>query len=92
MILRADSLTELTKLIFTARRFWVVLACLAWLFINIAAQAGIAMLSLTYGFEVDFDAVLQSPGNIQVPDMTHFYPETIVTDPDIGDEQYTAHA
>lgn len=82
---------ELFKLVFIARRFWVIVACLAWLFINILAQAGIAMLSLTYGFDVNYNAVLLNPGKIQVPDMAHFYPQGNDTEPGVQDEEYTAH-
>lgn len=67
------------------------MACLAWLFINILAQAGIAMLSLTYGFDVNYNAVLLNPGTIEVPDMRHFYPQGNGTAPSVQDEEYTAH-
>jgi hypothetical protein len=71
------------------------MACLAWLFINILAQAGIAMLNLTYGFEVDFNAVLLGPGTVQIANMDHFYPGGNDTDitkvPSEQDEEYTAH-
>lgn len=89
--LRADSMTELFKLVFITRRFWVIVGCLAWLFINILAQAGIAMLSLTYGFDVNYNAVLETAGQIEVPDMSHFFPQGNDTEPGTQDEEYTAH-
>lgn len=71
----------------------MIISCLLWLFINILAQAGIAAVSLTYGFDVNADAVTLSPGNITIPDMQHFYPtgQTNVTEFNGFDEQYTAH-
>jgi len=84
-------LTELFKLVFVARRFWVIAACIFWLLINILAQAGIAMLNLTYGFDVNYNAVLHTQGNVSIPDMTHFFPQGNNTDPSDQDEKYTAH-
>ena len=49
------------------------------------------MLSLTYGFEVDYNGVLMNPGNVTIPDMRHFYPQGNNTSPSVQDEQYTAH-
>jgi hypothetical protein len=97
LILNADSLSKLFKLVFITRRAWVVITCLLWLFINILAQAGIAAVSLTYGFDNNDDAVtLSSKGNITLPDMSHFFPSTPIlntvnSEPDVFDEQYTAH-
>ncbi|KAH8594754.1 hypothetical protein B0O99DRAFT_687532 [Bisporella sp. PMI_857] len=91
LILNADSLGKLLKLVFITRRPWVIFSCIAWLFINIAAQAGIAMLNLTYGFDVNYDAVLLSSGNISIPDMRHFYPNGDNLDPGIHDEEYMAN-
>jgi hypothetical protein len=72
------------------------MACLAWLFINLVAQAGIAMLNLTYGFDVNYNEVLLGPGTIQIANMDHFYPggnetDTSNADPSQQDEEYTAH-
>ena len=81
LILNADSLGKLFKLVFITRRPWVIISCLAWLIINIvsssseftkfqhtkfqkAAQAGIAMLNLTYGFDVNYNAVLFSDSKV----------------------------
>lgn len=55
------------------------------------AQAGIAMLSLTYGFNVDTSAVLLTHGDVTIPNMTHFYPWGDNSDPNVQDEQYIAH-
>ena len=56
------------------------------------AQAGIAMLSLTYGFDPDPNGVLLSPGLVSHADMSHFYPQgNSTSDPSVQDEQYTAH-
>ena len=96
LILRADSLTELSKLVFATRRVGIILACILWLLLNIAAQAGIAAVSLTYGFERDLTAVLLSTGNTSTADMQHFYPAGSVStaaglDEGYEDESYTAH-
>ena len=95
LILRADSLTELSKLVFATRRVGVIFACILWLVINIAAQAGIAAVSLTYGFETDSTAVLLSYGNTSTADMQHFYPlgATIAAgaNESYEDESYTAY-
>ena len=96
LILRADSLTELTKLVFATRRIGVISAAIFWLLLNIAAQAGIAAVSLTYGFETDEVSAMLSTGTVMIPDMQHFYP--LGTAPsEIGmsesyeDERFTAH-
>ncbi|TVY84111.1 hypothetical protein LSUE1_G002086 [Lachnellula suecica] len=95
LILHADSMMELSRLALTSKRSVVVLACVSWLFINILAQAGVAMLSLTYSWDTDYTAVLKSsrPGNVTISKMDHFYPSidgnnNIIT---IQDEEYTAH-
>lgn len=94
LFLRADSLTELFKLVFVTRRFWVITACLGWLFINLVAQVGIALLSLTYSFDVNYDAVLSSHGTFKAANMTHFFPrpDDVEDQPTLPDEQYTANA
>ncbi len=58
-----------------------------------AAQTGIAVLSLTYGFDTDSKAVILSPGNITIPDLTRFYPLGIGKQYNITiqDEEYMAH-
>lgn len=91
LLLRADSLTELSKLVFTARRPRIIIVCLSWLFINILAQAGIAMLNLTYSFDVNYNDVLQRSGSFQSANMDHFFPAGNNTDPSPQDEEYTAH-
>ena len=93
LLLKADSLSALFKLVFVTKRPWVIICCLLWLFINIFAQAGIAMIGLTYGFDVNSDAVILKPGNVSIPNMSHFFPSPLSSDTDIslGDEQYTAH-
>jgi len=74
----------------------VILACILWLILNIAAQAGIAAVSLTYGFEADSTAVLLSTGNTSTADMQHFYPSGTTSiaagaSEAYEDESYTAH-
>jgi hypothetical protein len=58
-----------------------------------AAQAAIAMISLTYGFDPDYSSVLLSQGNVSIPDMGHFYPQgnDTIRNPTASDEEYTAH-
>ena len=87
---------QLFKLVFATRRLGVTLACIFWLVLNIAAQAGIAAVSLTYGFEKDDTAVLLSYGNTSTADMERFFPlgsqSTIVGASDsYEDEAYTAY-
>ena len=96
LILRADSLTELSKLVFTTRRVGVIFACVVWLVLNIAAQAGIAAVGLTYSFEIDSTAVLLSTGNTSTADMQHFYPPGTTSiaagaNEAYEDESYTAY-
>jgi hypothetical protein len=70
----------------------VIIGCILWLLINLTAQAGIAMLSLTYGFDPDTSELMFSPGNVSIPNMEHFYPQGLnPKDPSIQDEEYTAH-
>jgi hypothetical protein len=96
LILHADSLSELSKLVFATRRVGVILACIFWLALNIAAQAGIAVVSLTYGFEPDTGTAMLSNGSTSTADMQHFYPLG-TTSSAVGsletyeDESYTAH-
>ncbi|KIN03201.1 hypothetical protein OIDMADRAFT_119695 [Oidiodendron maius Zn] len=94
-ILRADSLMQLSKLVFATRRLGVTLACIFWLVLNIAAQAGIAAVSLTYGFEKDSTAVLLSSGNTSTADMQRFFPldsqsPTLGASDSYEDESYAA--
>ena len=49
------------------------------------------MLNLTYGFEVDTEAVLMTGTNVSLADMNHFWPQGDNTDPSIEDEEYMAH-
>ncbi|TVY45833.1 hypothetical protein LSUB1_G000091 [Lachnellula subtilissima] len=93
LILHADSMTKLGKLAFTAKSPAVILTCLSWLLINILAQAGVAVLGLTYSWDTDYSAVLKSdhPGNISVPNMDHFYPGAVKGNFSEQDEEYTAH-
>ena len=57
-----------------------------------AAQAGIAMLNLTYGFEVNTDAVLLNGKNITLANMEHFWPQGTNTIPTLSDEEFIAHS
>jgi hypothetical protein len=55
------------------------------------------MASLTYGFEIDFDAVMFAPGDVTVANMTRFWPigENGAIDSEYDFEEYneefTAH-
>ncbi|KAH7327516.1 hypothetical protein BKA65DRAFT_68441 [Rhexocercosporidium sp. MPI-PUGE-AT-0058] len=93
LILNADSLTKLVKLMYVARRPLVVFGCIFWLLVNLLAQAGIAMLSLTYSFDVDYSQVQMNPGQlVAIPYLDHFYPQGELSDaPSIHDEEYAAH-
>ncbi len=55
------------------------------------AQAGIAMLNLTYGFEANNNEVILNPGNTTISNMQHFWPQGNNTNPEIQDEEYIAH-
>jgi hypothetical protein len=57
------------------------------------AQAGIAMLSLTYSWDPATDGVIMRSGNVTIPKLDYFYP---LSDDKPGnitaqDEAYTAH-
>ncbi|KAH8816546.1 hypothetical protein F5884DRAFT_226998 [Xylogone sp. PMI_703] len=91
LILSCDSLTKMAKLALVARRPWVILACVLWLVINIAAQSGIAAVGLTYGFDSDYSRPLMVNGNVSIPNMDHFFPNGNNTNPSLQDEQFTAH-
>ncbi|KAH8650629.1 hypothetical protein BGZ60DRAFT_498422 [Tricladium varicosporioides] len=89
--LHADSLLKLSHLALMSRTPLVILGALSWLFINILAQAGIAMLSLTYSWDAATDGVLFHNGNVSIADMAHFYPTTLSFKGSTQDEEYTAH-
>ncbi|POS87216.1 hypothetical protein EPUL_002258 [Erysiphe pulchra] len=93
MLLQIESLITVSKLIFNSRRPLIILGCITWLIINIAIQAGLAMLSLTYNFDTDQTRVQLIPGNVAIPMLDHFYPQTnrAVSNQSLQDEQYTAH-
>ncbi|RKF57241.1 hypothetical protein OnM2_075048 [Erysiphe neolycopersici] len=92
-LLQLESLITVTKLIFNGGRPFIIFGCVAWLTINIAIQAGLAMLSLTYNFDTDQARVQLVPGNVAIPLLDHFYPQTnrAVSNQSLQDEQYTAH-
>jgi len=73
----------------------VMFVSIAWLLINIAAQATIAMTSLTYGFNTATSAVILKQGNVSVPLLDHFYPLVFrgagPTETTPLDEAYMAH-
>lgn len=92
LLLNCDSLTKLAKLALVTKRPVVIIGCILWLLINLLAQAGIAMVSLTYGFDPDLTGVLFQAGNVSIPDMTHFFPQGEVRrNPSVQDEEYMAH-
>jgi hypothetical protein len=100
---------RVAKLVMISRKPWVILAGSAWLFINIVfplslrskcslillqlAQAGIAMISLTYGWEPATDGVIIASGNVTIPKLDYFYPQGFDDSEVITpqDEAYTAH-
>ena len=50
------------------------------------------MLSLTYGFNTATNGVLFTPGNVSIPNMSHFFPQgENPKSPSLQDEEYTAH-
>ena len=74
----------------------VISACIFWLILNIAAQTGIAVVSLTYGFEADASGALFNTGNTSTADMQHFYPLGAASSAAglreyYEDESFTAH-
>jgi len=71
----------------------VIGCCLLWLMANLLANAGLAALSLTYGFDTNLDKVALSLTNVSVPDMSHFFESTSpdVITPDLMTEEYVAH-
>lgn len=90
-----------------SRKPLVILGVVSWLFINIVssygadqgypadkvklAQAGIAMLSLTYSWDAATTEYLLHYGNVSIPDMAHFYPTGSEYKGSTQDEEYTAH-
>ncbi|KAH6662299.1 hypothetical protein B0J14DRAFT_307999 [Halenospora varia] len=89
--LHADSLLKLSHLALMSRKPLVILGVVSWLFINILAQAGIAMLSLTYSWDAATTEYLLHYGNVSIPDMAHFYPTGSEYKGSTQDEEYTAH-
>jgi hypothetical protein len=79
--------------VFVTKRPLVIISCVLWLIVNIVAQAGIAAIGLTYGFDSNTEAVILASGNVTVPNLSHFFPspQSDVWDFGVGDEQYTAH-
>ncbi|RKF59588.1 hypothetical protein OnM2_059078 [Erysiphe neolycopersici] len=93
LILQSESLTTIVKLATVSRRPVIIIGCIAWLLVNIIIQAGLALLSLTYNFDVDPNLVQLKPGKAAIPRMDHFYPQTnhVVNGESLRGEQYTAH-
>ncbi|KAK8911568.1 hypothetical protein QC760_000584 [Botrytis cinerea] len=89
LTLHADSLMDLGKLAFVSKRPMVFGMAISWLIFNIFVQAAIAAISLTYGFDTSTESYLFTPGSVTIPDMKHF---SNTTNPQIEDEEYTAHA
>jgi hypothetical protein len=57
------------------------------------AQAGIAMLSLTYGFETDTQNPLMGFGNVSTANLQNFYLNQNVSDiPIFSDQAFVAHS
>ena len=94
LLLKADSMQTLTRLVFVTRRPMVILGCIFWLLVNLLAQAGIAMVSLTYGFSADIRHVQYQTANVTVPDISAFWPQGNLNEsqiPSWQDQAYTAH-
>ncbi|POS84522.1 hypothetical protein EPUL_005035 [Erysiphe pulchra] len=93
LMLQPESLTTIAKLSTVSRRPFIITGCIIWLLINVITQAGLALLSLTYNFDMDPNAVQLKPGTAAIPRMDHFYPQTnhVVNGQSLRDEQYTAH-
>ncbi|KAG9230054.1 hypothetical protein BJ875DRAFT_168895 [Amylocarpus encephaloides] len=96
LILSADSMLKIFRLAIVSKRPLVIIACLAWLFINILAQSGLAMISLTFSWETGNNSVSIRPGEVTAPNMDHFYSysASVMSDPSnitTQDEMYTAH-
>ncbi|RKF76305.1 hypothetical protein GcM3_079018 [Golovinomyces cichoracearum] len=93
LILQAHSLSVITKLAFFSRRPAIIFGCLGWLSFNLIIQIGLALLSLTYSFDIDSSDVKFKDGAVAVPKLDRFYPQTnrVVSSQSLQDEQYTAH-
>jgi hypothetical protein len=61
LILRADSLTELSKLVFATRRVGVILAAILWLVLNIAAQGSYPPITFPQFHIVTGEAPTRAP-------------------------------
>ncbi|KAA8576175.1 hypothetical protein EYC84_006330 [Monilinia fructicola] len=92
LTLHADSIRSLCKLAFYSKKPVVIGLVVIWLFFNFSVQVGMAAINLTYGFDTSKEGFLFSPGNVMYPIMSHFYPQGNNTRPELGDEEYTAHA
>ncbi|MCJ1395636.1 hypothetical protein MMC18_008522 [Xylographa bjoerkii] len=74
MILSCNSLTTLSQLAMSStRRPMVMLMCIVWISINIAAQAGVAMLGLTYSINPTSDPATPITGAVNITDMSAYY-------------------
>ena len=74
MILSNNSLTTLLKLAMgSVRRPAIMLICLLWIAVNIAAQAGVAMLGLTYSTNPSLDPSSPVLGAVNISNMTQYY-------------------
>ncbi|KAI9757526.1 MAG: hypothetical protein M4579_003439 [Chaenotheca gracillima] len=73
LLLRADSVTNLLKVIFTWEvNFFLRMGLISWVLLNIAAQVGVATISLTYQLD-NFDSTSSwRLGKVLVPDLTKF--------------------
>ncbi|TQS34732.1 hypothetical protein Golomagni_04874 [Golovinomyces magnicellulatus] len=93
LILQAHSLSVITKLAFFSRRPAIIFGCLGWLSFNLIIQIGLALLSLTYSFDIDNSDVKFKDGAVAIPKLDRFYPQTnrVVSSQTLQDEQYTAH-
>lgn len=93
LILHADSLLKLFKLVLVMRTRRVVVCCALWLLVNLLAQSGLAVLGLTYSFDTDLDKTALTHGNVSGMDMSRFYPPPEATRQaaTITDERYLAN-
>ncbi|KAF7959070.1 hypothetical protein EAE96_002587 [Botrytis aclada] len=87
LTLHADSLMDVGKLAFVSKRPMVFGVAISWLIFNIFAQAALAAISLTYGFDTSTEKYLFAPGYVKIPVIKNF---SNTADPRIEDEQTKA--
>ncbi|MCJ1479828.1 hypothetical protein MMC13_008514 [Lambiella insularis] len=90
MILNNNSLTTLSELAAgSIKRPTIMLVCLLWITINIAAQAGVAMLGLTYSMNPSADPAEPVLAQISITNMSRYYFGQAETQ--LSADQFSAH-